>query len=214
MRCSRSGRPRLRASTARRVTAKTMLACGHLAWPLARRITWCRAAKCPPQNAGRRPRRRPGRLKLRGHGASFTSKRMTDLGRTSGLGRSPPRHSAGSCRPEPVEGRKGEPPRLRSPRPIYYLPLALALVPALAPAPSHTRSSAAPIRPPLLFIRGSALPSVGHLFAPSRQAALLDDDRPSRHTVLGLVCTPRRFLAELFLCLLDCRRLVIQEMAS
>ena len=34
MRCSPSGRPRLRATT-RRVTAKATLACGHLTWPPA-----------------------------------------------------------------------------------------------------------------------------------------------------------------------------------
>jgi len=57
------------------------------------------AVRSPPQNAGRRPRRRPGRLTLRGHAARIPSKRTTDLGRTSGFGRSPP--------------RKGEPPAWR-----------------------------------------------------------------------------------------------------
>ena len=84
------------------------LAKAKAALPLASRTSCCRAVKRPSQNAGRRPRRRPGRPSEQGNAAALTSNRVPDHHRASGLGRSPP--------------RKGEPPGLRSPRPAYYLP--------------------------------------------------------------------------------------------
>ncbi len=47
--------------------------------------------RCPSQNAGRRPRRRPGRLDGGGQVTRITSNRISERRRASGFGRSPPR---------------------------------------------------------------------------------------------------------------------------